>query len=220
MTKKTDSAEAQPKQSLNQHSPQLDAMQVTGVQVGGSSTANKKATTKRLKVSGASLRSVVIVLALLVIAYLGVNHFNTNSRNKKQASKPVAVPYAQQLASELQAAQSKVAKENTSSKTSKKQKFDNYLALAAAYMNEDKPVEAIKAYQDALTTDPSAKTKVLNGLMYAYSANGQQAEAISTGEELLALLNAQKSSSESLANDVYISSVTNDLNTLKSGAKL
>lgn len=171
-------------------------------------------------------KKIVIASALGVILLAGVYFLHAKSTGSKDNTKSSfstsnakIAPYEQQLANELATAQAKVAK-NKSSNVSTKQKVNDFLALAAAYMNENKPADAIKAYKDALATDPSVKVQVLGGLMHAYSADGQQAKAISIGEELLSLLKAQETEGSALANRADISGVTNDLNTLKSGAKL
>jgi tetratricopeptide (TPR) repeat protein len=160
---------------------------------------------------------VLVILAGGWVLHNGVTKQKDSSKAVPSGTK--VVTYNDQLVNELNDAKAKVSQNEASQDVSNKQKALDYSALARAYENSNQPAEAIKAYQKALTTDPEHKSQILNGLMYAYAANGQRQEAIAAGEELLGILKAQQSA-DSISHDSYVSSVTNSVNALKAGKNL
>jgi tetratricopeptide (TPR) repeat protein len=71
---------------------------------------------------------------------------------------------------------------------SSQQKAAAYVDLGTAYMNNKQTDLAIRAYQSALTSDSSNQVAALTALANAYYLAGQKAQAISTFQTLVQVL--------------------------------
>jgi hypothetical protein len=91
MTNKKDTAEASPKQTVHEHSPQLDAMQVSGVQVNGAAAkASTGKTAKHVPRAFVAL-GVVLFVAVAVGGYIMLRPSHTSTATKQFAAPPLTV---------------------------------------------------------------------------------------------------------------------------------
>ena len=101
--------------------------------------------------------------------------------------------------------------------TSAKDKAEAYITLAIAYENNNQNKEAISAYQNAEAADSSVKPTVLGAIGYAYARAGERDKAISAFQELINILQTDKSSPFS---DAAIQGYQNDVKWLQEGKSI
>ena len=135
--------------------------------------------------------SAVIIVAIIAGGLL-VYHYHNSGVNKSpnEVANSVHLTNSQRLQEAVTSAQTQVNNAKTTS-----QKANAYSALGTAYMNDNNSSGAVTAFDNAVKIDSSMKVNVLGALAYAYAMNEQRAQAISTYQELISLLQSQEQNS-------------------------
>jgi tetratricopeptide (TPR) repeat protein len=131
-----------------------------------------------------------VVVVVLTVSFLFYHYRNNKTQIAQNTSSAT-----QTMSKQKKAAIVKMQAEVNSAKTSL-QKANAYEALGEAYFNSTNYSGAIQADKDALDSDSSVKIEALGALAYTYATDGQRAQAISTYQELVSLLQQQGQSSQ------------------------
>jgi len=138
-----------------------------------------------LLAAGLLLVAVAAVSVILMYRHYGAkpaaspsNDTNTTAKNTQTIQ--------EQMTAAITAAQQELAAAKTAA-----DKASAYKDLGMAYFNNGQYDQAVAAYNNAISTDASIKSQVLDTLAYVYATAGQRDKAIATYQELITLLQQQ-----------------------------